>query len=116
MNADTNRWSEWQPFPDPRRNDYLTAPFGAGVYHLKNIATNEDVYIGEGANVAYRMTSLLPKPFGQGNRDNSDLRDYVLKNIRDITYRTHSCDTKEAAKSLEQSLHARYDCKFIKRM
>lgn len=115
MNAESTSWSEWRPFPDPRRSDYLTAPFGAGVYHLRNGATGEDVYIGEGSHVALRMTSLLPTPHGQGTRNNADLRDYILKNIRDITYRTRSCDTKEAAKALEESLHHQHDCLFVKR-
>lgn len=39
-------WQEWRPFPDPTRGDYLFAPFGAGVYWLRDSVTKEDIYIG----------------------------------------------------------------------
>lgn len=83
-------WSEWLEFPNPMKNGILVAPFGKGVYQLKNRATNKFVLFGCGNNVAYRMSSLLPKPYGQGTRNNEGKREYVLNNIEDIIYRTIS--------------------------
>lgn len=30
------KWSDWKSFPDPRKGGYLNAPFGSGVYQLRN--------------------------------------------------------------------------------
>ena len=56
---------------------------------------------GTGGNLAYRMSSLLPEPYGQGTRKNTGKRNYVLKNIDDIEYRTIAFASKEMAKSFE---------------
>ena len=42
-----NRWSRWQPFPDPRLGGYLSAPFGLGVYELRNRKSGELVLYGK---------------------------------------------------------------------
>jgi hypothetical protein len=98
-------WSDWTPFPDPRENDYLYAPFGPGVYELRRVDTKQLVLRGKGQNCAYRMTSLLPAPFGQGTRKNISKREYVLANLKQIEYRTCSCETKGDAKRLEAKLN-----------
>ena len=68
----------------------MSAPFGSGVYELRNRLTGKLVYCGEGKNVANRMTSLLPAGAGgTGTRKNNCLRDYLHDNIEDIEYRTH---------------------------
>ena len=36
-------WSDWKSFPDPRKGEYLIAPFGSGVYQLRN--TKVDKYV-----------------------------------------------------------------------
>ena len=74
-------WGEWKPFPDPRNGEYLFAPFGYGVYQLRNIETNEFVLFGSSNNLAFRMSSLLPKPLGQGTRKKEEKRIYILNNI-----------------------------------
>ena len=94
-------WTNWQSFPDPTKGDYLHAPFGPGVYQLRNNKANMYVYCGEGKNTAYRMSSLLPSPLGQGTRNNNELREYVIANLKHITYRTLHCSTKAEAKSME---------------
>lgn len=94
-------WSEWRQFPNPEKKEYLYAPFGPGVYQLRNRKTKQFVLFGESGHVAYRMTSLLPKPLGRGSRDNSNKRENVLNNINDIEYRTIALDSKEMAKSFE---------------
>lgn len=81
-------WSEWKPFPDPRNGEYLFAPYGYGVYQLRNIKTSEFVLFGCGNNLAFRMSSLLPKPLGQGTRKNEEKRIYVLNHLSHIEYRT----------------------------
>lgn len=58
-------WTEWLPFPDPRKLMFIVAPFGPGVYEVKRVDTNELILRGSGKNCAYRMSSLLPIPWGQ---------------------------------------------------
>ena len=98
------KWTEWNRFPDPRKGEYLFAPFGLGVYQLRNSKTNEFILFGSGKNLAYRMSSLLPKPYGQGTRNNEGKRQYVLNNIKDIEYRTVAFISQEEMKKCEQEL------------
>ena len=107
-------WTEWKPFPDPRNNGYLYAPFGPGVYQLRNKVTEKYVLFGESKNVAFRMSSLLPFPVGKGTRKNPKKRDYVIKNIGDIEYRTLACITKEQALEIQRELRYSYVHKFKK--
>jgi hypothetical protein len=97
-------WSEWGRFPDPRKGEYLVAPFGYGVYQLKNSKINEFTLFGSGNNLAYRMSSLLPKPFGQGTRRNEVKREYVLNNIENIEYRTVAFTSEKEMKDCEREL------------
>ena len=101
---DRNDWSEWKYFPDPRKKEYLNAPFGFGLYQLKNVKLNQYILVGIGKNCAYRMSSLLPKPFGQGTRNNNIKRDYVMENISDIQYRTISFLTEIEMKQVENEI------------
>lgn len=104
-----DKWTTFNLFPSPFEGGYLFAPFGAGVYELKNIDTNELVYVGEGANVAYRMSSLMPEPFGAGTRNNFKLRQYILKNVNVIQYRTLTCSDKICAKKIQNEMIANYN-------
>lgn len=97
----TREWSEWKKFPNPRKGEYLYAPFGCGVYQLKNTRTGEFVLFGKSSHVAMRMTSLLPSPLGVGTRNNKAKRDYVLENIKDIIYRTIAFDNDSHTKGFE---------------
>ncbi|MFA0813050.1 hypothetical protein [Microbulbifer epialgicus] len=99
-----NEWTDWKPFPDPRKNDLLIAPFGPGVYDLRNKKTNEPILFGSSKNCASRMSSLLPVPLGYGNRDNAEKREYVLEQLVDIEYRVLPCSNKETAKKEEKKL------------
>ena len=99
---DAYEWSEWRPFPDPRHNDYLRAPFGCGVYQLR--MGKEYIMFGSGANLASRMCSLLPAPYGCGTRKNDDKRRYALSHIKNIKYRTVACKTREEAHQIEKEL------------
>lgn len=101
-------WSRWLKFPDPRFGGYLNAPFGPGVYQLRNTNTNELVLFGRGKNLAYRMSSLLPNPLGGGTRKNEEKKEYVFRNLKDIEYRTKACSTKEDAVSEERLLRSKY--------
>jgi hypothetical protein len=91
-------------FPDPRKGEYLHAPFGPGLYELRNKATGELVLFGSGKNVACRMSSLLPAPLGQGVRKNNEKREYVLQTLRHIEYHTKACKSVEEAKGEENHL------------
>ncbi len=99
-----NEWQKWRAFPDPRKGMYWVAPFGPGVYELRNISTNQLVLFGIGSNCAYRMSSLLPKPLGIGTRNNQAKREYVLNNINVIEYRCMACESKNRAREVENTL------------
>lgn len=101
---DELEWSEWRPFPDPRKRDILLAPYGYGLYQLKNIKTQEFVLFGVGKNCAYRMSSLLPKPYGQGTRNNESKRLYILENIESILYRTVAFNQEHEMKEVEKAI------------
>jgi hypothetical protein len=105
-------WQEWRAFPDPNSGDFLVAPFGAGVYWLRDASSGEDIYIGEGGHVAQRMTSLLPAPLGHGTRNNTPLRDFVLASLDHVEYTTTACDTKVDALELEKRLRQENNPKF----
>lgn len=101
---DNKNWSKWESFPDPRKQEYIFAPFGYGVYQLYNKADKIHVLFGRGNNLAYRMTSLLPEPYGQGKRDNESKRIYVLENIAFIKYRTIPFSNENKMKEFELEL------------
>ena len=107
-----NGWSDWLPFPNPQSNGILCAPFGPGVYELRRSDTKQCVLRGKGKNCAYRMTSLLPPPLGQGTRKNNKKRNYVLKNLDLIEYRYFPCTTDEEALELETRLNSEDPCFF----
>ena len=97
-------WSSWQPFPDPEVGGYLFAPFGYGVYELRNRETGELVLYGRSKNVASRMSSLLPNPPGSGTRNNQRKRKYVSDNICKIEYRTKACTDEAGTKEAEKRM------------
>jgi hypothetical protein len=99
-----SEWSEWNKFPDPRICDYIYAPFGSGVYQLKNIRTGKYVLFGMGKHLAQRMTSLLPHPLGTNTRNNENKRRYILENIEDIEYRTICFMHESEAKQFEREV------------
>lgn len=99
-----NEWTNWKPFPDPRKNDLLIAPFGPGVYDLRNKKTDEPILFGSSKNCASRMSSLLPKPLGCNTRNNAEKREYVLKQLLNVEYRVLPCADKETAKKEEKQL------------
>jgi hypothetical protein len=97
-------WSEWRPFPDPGKGEYLYAPFGFGVYQLLNNRTKEYILFGSGNNLAYRMSSLFPYPLGCGTRKSTIKRDYVLNNLGDMIYRTISFFDETSMKVCEREI------------
>lgn len=111
-NFKLKEWSEWKKFPNPKKGEYLIAPFGKGVYELKNRKTGELILFGESINVAYRMTSLLPPPEGQGGRKNTKKKEYVRDNINDIEYRTIPFDNKKDMNEWENNLKKNHNYKF----
>jgi len=78
------------------------APIGPGVYELRRSDDKAFVLVGCGKCVAARMSSLLPAPLGQGKRNNSGKRDYVLEHLPALEYRCCACKTKEEAKRVER--------------
>jgi hypothetical protein len=99
-----DNWSEWRRFPDPTALGLITAPMGPGCYELRH--GKQLVCFGTGKNVAYRMTSLLPKPVGAGTRNNAKKQQYVMQHLAQIEYRTCAFYTKGEAKMCEDTLKA----------
>jgi len=106
------RWSKWRLFPNPEKGEYLYAPFGAGVYQLRNKKTGQYILFGTGGNLAYRMSSLLPEPYGEGTRRNTKKREYVWEHINEVEYRTIAFTSKESAKSFESFVKGQEDYLF----
>ncbi|MGV0938799.1 hypothetical protein [Empedobacter falsenii] len=97
-------WDDWKAFPDPRKKKYLIAPFGFGVYQLRNTATKEYILFGKGKHLAYRMSTILPPPYGCGTRNNESKRVYVLENLNNIEYRTVSFASDDEMKQCEDEI------------
>lgn len=104
MELSAGTWSSWRAFPDPRKGAYLYAPFDPGVYEFRNARTSELVLFGSSKNVAWRMSSLLPRPYGAGSRRNEEKRKYVLAHLAEIEYRTKACGSDALAAQEEQDL------------
>jgi hypothetical protein len=100
----TQAWSEWRLFPDPRQCGILVAPVGPGCYELRY--GEQLILYGQSRNVAYRMTSLLPKRWGCGTRYNEEKQNYVFTHLGRIEYRTLACDTPADAKIEEAKLRS----------
>ncbi len=105
----TAKWSVWRDFPNPEQHGVLTAPFGPGCYELRRSDTGKKVIFGSSNHVALRMTSLLSAPLGSGTRRNSEKRDWVLKYLDHIEYRTIACRDEDEAKKLERDLKVQQD-------
>jgi len=101
------QWTIWQALPTPEECRQIVAPDGPGVYQLRNRKTKELVLFGIGRECRKRMKSLFPAPYGSGKRNNFSKREYILKNWRDIDYRTWATDTREEANELEDGLKAK---------
>ena len=93
--------------PGPEKFGELTAPFGPGGYELRNRKSKELVLFGRSKNLAHRMYSLLPKPFGVLGRSNEKKKMYVFRNLNDIGYRTKASKSDKEAKQEERFLLAR---------
>ena len=99
-------WSNWNPMPTPDNCRKIDAPKGAGVYQIRNKKTNQFIQFGIGVECQKRMKSLFPAPHGSGKRNNSDKRNYILKNWSNLEYRTLATDTREEAKQIEDGIKA----------
>ncbi len=98
------KWTAWNSFPDPKKQEYLFAPFGFGVHQLFNNKTNEYILFGRGKNLAYRITTLFPRPVGQGTRNNNKKKNYVLKHLKYIQYRTIPLHNEQECRDFERRL------------
>ena len=102
------KWSRWRKFPDPGMGKMLVAPFGPGVYEVRNRDTLQRVLFGRSKNVAKRMSSLLPRAYyGAGGRNNESKKRYVFDHLSVVEYRTLACSDEEMAKQEEKVLKAR---------
>ncbi|RBQ02822.1 hypothetical protein [Pedobacter miscanthi] len=103
------KWSTWKSFPNPHLRGRLTAPVGYGVYQLRNKDTKELILFGRASNVASRLCSLLPIPFGKGTRRSEVKKQYVFLNLESIEYRTIAFDTQIEAVTFERSLRKKFN-------
>jgi len=102
-------FSDWRMFPDPRKCAYIWAPIGPGCYQLRLTETKQLVLFGRSANVSARLASLLPPPFGQGTRRNTEKRQFVFDHLGSIEYRTIACTGRQDAARIEVALAANSD-------
>jgi hypothetical protein len=93
------QWTDWKPFPDPTKGDFIVAPFG-GCYELRLMGSGKLVLFGSAGHVAYRMSSLHPS--GAGTRNNADKRDYVGAHLAQIEYRVIALASRDDAKDFER--------------
>jgi hypothetical protein len=104
-------WSDWRPFPDPRKGGVLIAPFGPGCYNVRH--GSQLILFGMSGHVAARMASLLPAPLGKGTRNNSRKRKYLEAHLAEIEYQTLACADRSAALQAEREIAKnRNDYKF----
>lgn len=106
INIEELNWTDWKEFPDPRKDEYLYAPFGFGIYQLRNKKTKDLIIFGIGNNCAYRMSSLLPRPIGASGRNAEDKKQYIFENISDIEYRTVPCKNRTELIATEKQIKA----------
>lgn len=102
-------WTNWKPMPSPPDCKNIEGPEGPGVYQIRNIKTDQLIQFGNGIECQKRMKSLFPPPYGSGTRNNSDKRDYILKNWMNLAYRTYPADTREEAARIEADLKAQHN-------
>lgn len=103
--ANREKWSGWRRFPDPRVGGILVAPLGPGCYQLRRADTGRKVLFGMARNVARRMSSLLPwAAGGGGHRGNTGKRNYVVRYLDNIQYRTCACRDLKQARACERQL------------
>jgi hypothetical protein len=92
-------WTDWKPFPDPTKGEFITAPLGPGCYELR-LKSGRLVLFGCAGHVASRMTSLHPQ--GSGTRKNEKKRNFVGEHLSQIEYRTIATESRAAAKEYER--------------
>jgi hypothetical protein len=97
-------WSDWLPFPEPRKRGILCAPFGPGAYELRHKSSEQPILFGQSKNVAFRMSSLLAKSLGVGTRKSKDKKDDVLEHLDDVEYRTIATASVDEAVAIENVL------------
>lgn len=97
-------WTNWKSMPTPETCRIIDGPKYAGVYQIRNKKTNQFIQFGIGKECQQRMKSIFPAPYGTGKRNNSDKRDYILKNWTNLEYRTLATDTREEAKRIEDGI------------
>lgn len=97
-------WSNWNSIPSPQTCFNIEAPVGPGVYQVREKRTHRLIQFGIGVKCQKRMQSLYPPPFGSGTRNNSDKREYILTNWKDLEYRTVSTNTRAEAALIERVL------------
>jgi hypothetical protein len=97
-------WSEWRPFPDPRKREFLIAPIGPSLYEIRRRSDGGLMILGRGNNCASRMSTLLPSPFGGGGRNNVRKREFMLLNLEDMDYRCCPLSSEEECRVAERIL------------
>jgi hypothetical protein len=96
--------TDWKPFPDPTKGDFIVAPFGPGCYELRDTASGKLVLFGSAGHVAYRMSSLHPSGAALG----------TAQTRRDKTRRQGTRRARSRALRLEASWlslpHSSWEC------
>lgn len=96
-------WSEWLPFPDPRKGSLLIAPIGPGAFELRLGSTREGIMLATAKSVSGRISALLPVEIAPVRRETGSRRQYLAGNVEDLEYRVlGACSRAEARRLLLQ--------------
>ena len=99
-------WTDWKAMPSSDNCRKIEGPKGAGVYQIRNIDTNVFIQFGIGKECQKRMKSFFPAPYGTGQRNNAEKRQYIKDNWEHLEYRTWEIDTIEEARQIERKIKA----------
>jgi hypothetical protein len=99
-------WAAWKFFPDPRSGEYLDAPFGPGVFEVRDIETGEQVAFAPSRNVARSLATLMP-PSRSGLRALFPHRTRLMHPGHELEYRTRPARTIREAKAIVACLNGR---------
>ena len=97
-------WTNWKALPAPESCRKIEGPLGPGAYQVRNKKTDQFILFGIGIRCQERMQSLFPKPHGKGTKNNENKRNFILKNLQDLDFRTIQTETKSDVKKIEDEL------------
>lgn len=98
-------WSDWLPFPNPRKGSLLVAPIGPRAFEIRQVSTQQALMLATANSVSGRMSGLLPADMKRVRCDYRSRRQYLVGHVDDLQYRVMSAVSRgEAARVLAPTL------------